>query len=602
MSPIHWDEVLETAFQYDVSGIDCVIESSDNSTFAFSIQGGKPNFVGFGQTVEEGQLQYKVELNGDQCDVESAVQYTATFYPSDGFYEIYSTAEATSSVLGAIAIVIFTSILFFLYDRAVDKDMDEKESILEAKRKFIRFISHEVRTPLNSVSMGLTVIREDIKQVAIEDNPEASVGGNSRAEALENVVRLSKEIQKSAEQAVDILNDVLNYDKIESGQLSIEKSIIDIWSLAENITFEFVVPAQAKDIKLSVDFSKLQEKPNIDENQSDEEKASTKLSQFVLERKVVGDSIRLAQVVRNLISNALKFTPSGGTIIVRAEIVPDLCTSPQTTEELSIHDHHGRTECTPSCGLSLSVVDSGVGMTPDQVSSLFGQGVQFNVNTLQEGKGSGLGLFIAKGIVEQHGGTLKVSSRGLGLGTTCLVSLPLYLITKHSDWDEQEDQKKSKGSIPRSQSIDVSSNTTGMAGRGSCAHVEQRPFRALVADDAIMNRKLLSRLLENRGWECDLAQDGSEAVDIVKKRGHPRWYDIIFLDYEMPFMNGPNAAKEIRKLGCESKLIGVTGNILPGDIQHFLSCGAMAVLAKPVKMDELEKLLFSTSKSDLVDL
>lgn len=230
----------------------------------------------------------------------------------------------------------------------------------------------------------------------------------------------------------------------------------------------------------------------------------------------------------------------------------------------------------PKCGeIVLCVEDEGAGLSPEQQSKLFGAGVQFNVNELQAGNGSGLGLFIAKGIIEQHEGTLVCYSAGLGCGTSFTVTLPLYNIPdpirEHPEVDEDYQ------------------NT-----------YHQNALKVLIVDDARSNRKLLMRLLTKRDNVCDEAENGEEAVEMVKaaaSRGDTP-YDVILLDYEMPVMNGPTAAKEIQALFSSgafeqhqpSFIVGVTGNFMDEDIQYFKQCGANAVLPKPFKIQELENL------------
>jgi CheY-like chemotaxis protein len=185
-----------------------------------------------------------------------------------------------------------------------------------------------------------------------------------------------------------------------------------------------------------------------------------------------------------------------------------------------------------------------------ELSKLFQAGVQFNVNELQAGQGSGLGLYITKGIVEQHGGDLKATSPGLGLGTTFSMTFPLYHV---------HDPK--------------SNNAMDDSGHGASDHAGAErnssdailPMSILVVDDAFMNRKLLCRLLAHHGHTCSEAQDGQDAVDAIKnavKEGGKR-YDTILMDYEMPIMNGPAATRAIRGLGCDSFIVGITGNVLP---------------------------------------
>jgi Histidine kinase-, DNA gyrase B-, and HSP90-like ATPase/Response regulator receiver domain len=197
--------------------------------------------------------------------------------------------------------------------------------------------------------------------------------------------------------------------------------------------------------------------------------------------------------------------------------------------------------------IQVSVTDTGAGMTQDQLSKLFQEGVQFNVNELQAGQGSGLGLYITKGIVEQHSGELKATSPGIGLGTTFSMTLPLYHVPDLKAINTIDD---SSGHEP----VDHSRPER----RSSLDSI--LPMSILVVDDACMNRKLLCRLLKLHGHTCTEAQDGQEAVDVVKKA---KRYDTILMDYEMPIMNGPAATRAIRALGCDSFIIGITGNVLP---------------------------------------
>jgi CheY-like chemotaxis protein len=231
--------------------------------------------------------------------------------------------------------------------------------------------------------------------------------------------------------------------------------------------------------------------------------------------------------------------------------------------------------------LQVTVTDTGAGLSEDQLGQLFVDGVQFNVNLLQAGQGSGLGLYIAMGIVEQHQGTLMAASEGLGHGTTFTVTLPMYHVPDSALPSSLAHLQKH---IP-TKAEEVSSQN------GAMSTLRDGPLRILVVDDAHMNRKILTRLLQRRGHDCDQAEDGHEAVQKVTdalKDGTP--YDTILMDYEMPVMNGPTASKEIRALGCDSCIVGITGNVLPEDIDHFRRCGANAVFPKPFQIEALEEI------------
>lgn len=615
ISPISWNEVLKTAFRVDVTGIDCVIESSTNDQFSYSIRNGHPMYTGFGDFHRggvDGDLTLEVSLTDQQPNNDASVNFRVTFYPSREFYQAYASRNPVVAMLGSVAIMAFTSFLFFLYDCSVRKDMLKNQSVLEAKRNFMRFVSHEVRyvalfhleqpqlclflyahsilsstnrTPLNTVSMGLTVVREDIARLfettKLSDDSVASAGDATaekkisveRQKAAE-LVKLTEEIHKNADRAVDILNDLLNYDKIECGKLSLERTVIHVWSFIENVVDEFRLTSKSKAINLVLDLSSLQ-----GSNQGSDD-----LPMNVLQHKAYGDSIRLAQVIRNLLSNALKFTPNGGNITVKVELLGSVTHPSNTSGDVDVFD--GEQTFPQSGTLQLSVTDNGAGMTRDQQKQLFGQGVQFNANVLQGGRGSGLGLFIAKGIIEHHGGKLEAFSEGLEQGTTFVATLPLYRIPDRSHMLSAPTTTKRPPSTQHMQNSRHSdSNGDSTATLSSDSH------RALVVDDAPMNRKLLCRLLTNRGWDCDCAENGQLAVQMAHQAEQDsRPYDCILLDYEMPVMNGPEAACELRAAGCKSCLIGVTGNILPKDVEYFMQCGVAQVFGKPVSISDLETL------------
>jgi len=225
--------------------------------------------------------------------------------------------------------------------------------------------------------------------------------------------------------------------------------------------------------------------------------------------------------------------------------------------------------------VQIQVIDSGAGLSQEQLKKLFRQGVQFNVNILQAGQGSGLGLYISKGIVEQHGGSLEVSSEGLNHGSTFTITLPLYHVPDTA----------------LQPPLTVKAPVIDEACASREKEVDFHPLRILVVDDVATNRKLLKRLAVNRGHNADEARDGREAVDMVEaaiKENKP--YDSILMDFEMPVLRGPEATKKIREMGCDWFVVGVTGNVLSEDVAYFTACGANHVLPKPVDFNKLEEL------------
>jgi hypothetical protein len=510
------------------------------------------------------------------------------------------------------------SLLFFLYDFFVRQEFHEKKSVLEAKRKFVRFVSHEVRTPLNSVCMGLKLLKEELsgalrakQRDSIEVKLPLTIAENDRVAGKSSLspsrgstgmrsgsvrnlsehesflMDLSDEVMANAESAVDVLNDLLNYDKIETGTLTLEMTVVPILELISRTSEEFQMPTLAKKIHLLFK-QDCQDSPNNGTG-ADLETGFDRLPTLASEIRAcqtLGDRVRLTQVFRNLLSNAVKFTPAEGSIYIRTSwLRPTKKNASQsgmeefftlsTGEEVQV-SHNGH--------FQVQVTDTGVGMTKEQVDRLFRNGVQFNVNDLQSGQGSGLGLYIAKGIVEQHGGTLLAASDGLGKGTTFTVTLPLHQISIDDTLDPDCFPTDSVGEEYRG--IQNQSANSALASREQAPH----SLRVLIVDDVATNRKLLRRLLERRGHQCEEAENGLVAIELVEQAlAEASCYDSILLDYEMPIMDGPAACRRIRTMGYHYCIVGITGNVLPDDVAHFKRAGANCVLPKPLQLCALER-------------
>lgn len=445
------------------------------------------------------------------------------------------------------------------------------------------FVSHEVRTPLNTVCMGLSLLQDDLmvltggrnKTTTTTSEPASSTVQVQREKALE-MEHLSNDLYASAQAAVDVLNDLLHYDKIQRGNLILELEEMDFWKVVKSTVAEFKPMALEKKIDLKLDFSSLLDNDKEGEHYEDVdvEEQPVDLARTIPSIKeciVVGDEIRIRQVLRNLISNALKFSPEDGKLIVKLRIQREKGNPPKA---VTLSSNQERKLYKPMGKVMLDVIDAGVGMTKQQLATVFNDSVQFNSNKLQHGKGSGLGLFIAKSMVEQHEGTLEADSKGIGHGSTFTMTLPLY---KDEDWKPVTDDGKAM-------------DRPTIAGLG----ISQKQFsianhRVLVVDDSAPNRKLLVRLLNNRGVECVDAEDGLEAVKCVKEYPLDHFTSII-MDYEMPNMIGPEACQKIREMGCSTFIVGVTGSLMPEDVAYFKNSGANAVLPKPFQMTSLEQL------------
>ena len=227
---------------------------------------------------------------------------------------------------------------------------------------------------------------------------------------------------------------------------------------------------------------------------------------------------------------------------------------------------------------------------------------------------------VSKGIIDLHGGVIGMSSDGQGCGSAFFVELPLVVLG-----DEENEYihirkphldtfaLSSNAAMPEAMIIKEGRSIPGKEGtledgaRHTNAHSKinqnfevSKRRRALIVDDAALNRKMMSRLLVTRNFEIEEASDGLEAISSLRTCAHEcqRPYDVILMDFVMPNMDGPTATREIRALGYPGIIIGVTGNALAEDIELFMRCGANKVLPKPLRIEDLLDTLTGNNDDD----
>jgi len=396
-------------------------------------------------------------------------------------------------------------------ETALAEARDAAESASRARSEFLAMMSHEIRTPMNAV-LGLT--------------------GSLLESGLTNEQRRSAEaIQEASDGLLAILNDILDLSKLDTGKLEFEAVPFSIEAVIDN-TRSIVVPrASEKNLRFAVE---------VDAG---------------LPKALVGDPTRIRQVVLNLASNAVKFTPSGD-VVVSAQCV-------------------ARTD--DSATLRIAVRDTGIGIAPDRVGRLFTDFVQADASIHRQYGGTGLGLAICKRLVEQMNGAIAVESEpGRGSTFAFQISLPL---APEAELGQQADSE-------------------GILEFGEMLARLGRPLRVLIAEDNATNQLVVTRMLQDYDIDVRIAANGLEAVS-ASEQGNP---DVIFMDMRMPEMDGLEATRAIRQKGgalAIVPIVALTANAFADDMKACRDAGMTDFVAKPIRkrilLEKLAKIVLSSS-------
>ncbi len=489
-------------------------------------------------------LNRGVNVLGDGYAQSISYRYTGGLY-TYGFMDVL----LDHAVLVGAIIVIIATIIVFLLIRAVrrkKKEVEEKEKArlsLEEKNKelaesqkalsdaliaaenanraktaFLNNMSHDIRTPMNAI-VGFTALAE------------------SNIDQKEQVQDYLGKISVSGQHLLSLINDVLDMSRIESGKITIEEADVHL-------------PDVIRDLKTII-------QPNIDSGQLE---LSIDM-QDVKHEDIITDKLRLNQVLLNILSNAIKFTPAGGKISV--------CVTEKPSSDENI------------ANLEFRVKDTGIGMSEEFRKTIFEAFSREKTSTVSGIQGTGLGMAIAKNIVDMMGGKITVHSTE-GKGSEFIVALPCKCSSiSAKSVPEAETALPSMASQDRK--AEEKDETPDFSGK-----------RVLLAEDNKLNQILAENILTNVGFDVEIVGDGTEAVEKMKSMT-AGYYDIILMDIQMPQMDGYEATRQIRALDDKEKagipIVAVTANAFDADRQVAMDAGMSGHLAKPYDVPAIMKML-----------
>lgn len=412
----------------------------------------------------------------------------------------------------------------------LEEARDQAESAARSKSSFLANMSHEIRTPMNGV-MGMIAL---LKQGGLTQQQRAYF----------------ETIERSADALLLIIDDILDFTKIEAGRLKLGRSAFGLRESLGSIQALFSEPALQKGLALS--FTVDRAVPQV----------------------VVGDPGRIRQILLNLIGNAVKFTEEGG-IKVAAGLI----------------------EIDKGQQIRFTVTDTGPGIQPEDQTRIFGEFYQADVSLTRAHGGTGLGLAITDQLVRLMGGRVGFESES-GKGSLFWVELPLVLPGDDTVAGLQDNVAENISKDKESARLERLTNPAASASAPTAGATEYPlpvtyDLRVLVAEDSEVNQFIIRELLAKWGIEIAVAANGLDAVKAFSEQE----FDLILMDIQMPEMDGLEATRQIRAVQAaeglhkDCEIVGLSAHAMSGDRERYMAEGMIEYLTKPIRTEELREVL-----------